>query len=154
MAGRHPALPPPTHLDFFFNNAGILGRVGPFLEYPDDEFDRIVATNLESVWLAMKILTPLLVRRGGGVIVNTASVAGLRGYRGMLAYCATKHAVVGITRAAAAELAPAKIRVNALCPGLIETPCSACSARAPRQEHEGVEKISQSRSGGSLRLRS
>ena len=87
-----------------------------------------MATNLKSVWLAMKILTPLLVRRGGGVIVNTASVAGLRGYRGMLAYCATKHAVVGITRAAAAELAPAKIRVNALC--------------------------SQSRSGGSLRLRS
>src|SRR3954453_13594293 len=82
-------------IDFFFNNAGILGRVGPFLEYPDDEFDRIVATNLKSVWLAMKILTPILVRRGGGVIVNTASVAGLRGSRGLLAYCATKHAVVG-----------------------------------------------------------
>ena len=131
-------------IDFFFNNAGILGRVGPFLEYPDDEFDRIVATNLKSVWLAMKILTPLLVRRGGGVIVNTASVAGLRGYREMLAYCATKHAVVGTTRAAAAELPPRS--VSTLCAlASSKRQCSACSARAPRQEHRRHSKNSLSR---------
>ena len=109
-------------IDFLFNNAGILGRVGSFLEYEETEFDRILATNIKSVWLGMRAITPHLVKRGGGVIVNTASVAGLRGARGLLAYCATKHAVVGMTRSAAIELGTMKIRVNAICPGLIETP--------------------------------
>ena len=117
-----------------------------------------MATNLKSVWLAMKILTPLLVRRGGGVIVNTASVAGLRGYRGMLAYCATKHAVVGITRAAAAELAPAKIRVNALCPGLIETPMlsllsEGAAPGAPKAfEEQSLSRVPAARFGSAAEV--
>ena len=92
-------------IDYFFNNAGILGAVRPLVEYPEDVFDRVLATNVKGVWLGIKTVAPLLRARGGGVIVNTASIAGLRGSRNLVAYTASKHAVVGITKSAALELA-------------------------------------------------
>ena len=100
-------------VDCFFNNAGILGDVRALVDYPEETFDRVIAVNVKGVWLGIKTMAPLLRARGGGVIVNTASIAGLRGSRNLVAYTASKHAVVGLTRTAALELAPAGIRVNA-----------------------------------------
>lgn len=109
-------------IDCFFNNAGILGAVRPLVDYPEDVFDRVLAVNVKGVWLGIKTVAPLLRARGGGAIVNTASTAGLRGSRAnLVAYIASKHAVVGLTRTAALELAPDRIRVNAVCPSPIET---------------------------------
>jgi 3alpha(or 20beta)-hydroxysteroid dehydrogenase len=109
-------------IDVFFNNAGVLGAVKPLVDYPEDVFDRVIAVNLKAVWLGMKAVVPRLRARGGGAIVNTASIAGLRGSPNIIAYTASKHAVVGMTRAASLELARHDIRVNAVCPAPIETP--------------------------------
>ena len=109
-------------LDAFFNNAGVLGAVSPLVEYPEETFDRVLAVNVKAVWLGMKVVAPVLRGRGGGAIVNTASIAGLRGTPNLIAYTASKHAVVGMTRTAALELARHAIRVNAICPAPIETP--------------------------------
>jgi NAD(P)-dependent dehydrogenase (short-subunit alcohol dehydrogenase family) len=108
-------------IDCFFNNAGILGAVHPLVDYPEETFDRVLAVNVKGVWLGLRAVAPLLRARGGGAIVNTASIAGLRGSRNLVAYTASKHAVVGLTRTAALELAPDGIRVNAVCPSPIDT---------------------------------
>ncbi|HSD85903.1 MAG TPA: glucose 1-dehydrogenase [Kofleriaceae bacterium] len=109
------------HLDFAVNNAGVEGENATVREYDEQEFDRVIATNLKSVWLCMKYEIAAFPDRGGA-IVNMASVAGLVGYTEEPAYIASKHGVIGLTRAAALELAPRKIRVNAICPGAIDTP--------------------------------
>src|SRR5262245_45667874 len=109
-------------VDVFCNNAGVLGALKPLVDYPEETFDRVIAVNVKAVWLGMKVVTPLLRARGGGAIVNTASIAGLRGSPNIIAYTASKHAVVGMTRAASLELARHNIRVNAVCPAPIETP--------------------------------
>ena len=109
-------------IDVFFNNAGILGALKPLVDYPEETFDRVIAVNVKAVWLGMKVIAPRMRARGGGVIVNTASIAGLRGSPNIIAYTASKHAVVGMTRAASLELARHGIRVNAVCPAPIETP--------------------------------
>jgi NAD(P)-dependent dehydrogenase (short-subunit alcohol dehydrogenase family) len=108
-------------VDYLFNNAGIEGFVGSLVEYPEEVFDRVIAVNLKGVWLGMKFVAPRLRERGGGAIVNTASTAGLRATPNVIAYGASKHAVVGMTKSAAVELAPHRVRVNAVCPSPIET---------------------------------
>lgn len=108
-------------LDALVNNAGIEGVVAPLTESPVDNFDRVLAVNVRGVWLGMKHAAPALAARGGGAIVNTASVAGLGSSPGIVAYGASKWAVVGMTKTAAVELAPMKIRVNAVCPSPVET---------------------------------
>jgi 3alpha(or 20beta)-hydroxysteroid dehydrogenase len=109
-------------IDCFFNNAGVLGSVTPLLEYPEDVFDRVLAVNVKGIWLGLKVVGQALRARGGGAIVNTASVAGLHATPRLIAYGASKHAVVGMTRTAAVEFARYRIRVNAVCPSPIETP--------------------------------
>jgi NAD(P)-dependent dehydrogenase (short-subunit alcohol dehydrogenase family) len=108
-------------IDAFFNNAGILGDTKPITDYPEDVFDRVIAINLKGVWLGLKHVAAAMKTQGGGAIVNTASIAGLRGTPNLVAYTASKHAVVGMTRTAAMELSRHGIRVNAICPGPIET---------------------------------
>jgi 3alpha(or 20beta)-hydroxysteroid dehydrogenase len=109
-------------IDCFFNNAGILGAVSPLVDYPEETFDRVMAVNVKGVWLGLKLVAPAIIARGGGAIVNTASVAGLRGTANLVAYTTSKHAVVGLTRTAAIELVRRGVRVNAVCPAPIETP--------------------------------
>ena len=93
----------------------------PLTEYPEELFDRVIAVNLKGVWLGMKYVVPGMIDRGGGSIVNTSSVAGLSATPGIVAYGASKHAVVGMTKTAAIEFGDAGVRVNAVCPSPIET---------------------------------
>jgi len=109
-------------IDCFFNNAGILGETKPITDYPEDVFDRVIAINLKGVWLGLKHVGAAMKAQGGGAIVNTASIAALTGTPGLVAYTASKHAVAGMTRTAAMEFSRHGIRVNAICPGPIETP--------------------------------
>ncbi|MFM2280582.1 MAG: hypothetical protein RLZZ444_2813 [Pseudomonadota bacterium] len=106
-------------VDIFFNNAGVEGPVHPIADYPLEAFRKVVDVNLIGVFLGLKHVVPVMLAAGKGAIINTSSVAGLTGTAGVSAYNATKHAVIGITRSVAAELASKGIRVNSVNPGPI-----------------------------------
>jgi len=109
-------------LDFAHNNAGIGAPPAPLHESERSFFDAVLGVNLTGVFLCLKHEARYMLEHGGGAIVNTASLAGLIGFPMNVAYCASKHAVIGITRTAALEYAQAGIRVNAVCPAFVQTP--------------------------------
>lgn len=127
---RDPTTMPRALADFpncdgAFNNAGIEGMGGamcPMTDYPDEEFEKVMGVNVEGLWLCLKAQLRAFRDQEDGAVVNTSSVMGWLGAPGLAAYVASKHAVVGLTRTAALEAAPYKVRVNAVLPGAVATP--------------------------------
>jgi len=108
-------------IDIFFNNAGIEGDIAPITNYSLDTFRRVLDVNVVGVFLGMKHVLPVMTAQNSGSIINTASIAGMMGTVNIAAYSASKHAVIGLTKSAALECVQTKVRVNCVCPGLIDS---------------------------------
>jgi NAD(P)-dependent dehydrogenase (short-subunit alcohol dehydrogenase family) len=128
-------------LDVAVNNAGILGGFVPTADTPTETFDRIIAVNVRGVFLGMKHEIPAMLAGGGGAVVNTSSAAGLVAVRGVVAYAASKHAVVGMTKVAGVEYAAAGVRVNCVNPGGVVTPMIAGLGMLPEGTQEEGDDV-------------
>lgn len=136
-------------LDCACNNAGVLARkIAPISEFPEDDWDQVIRHNMKSIFLCMKYELREMVKEGSGSIVNTSSNYGLVGAgHGVNAYVASKHGVIGLTRAAALEYATKGIRVNAVCPGHVETPMTAGYLSDPDRRDEVLSRYPMGRLG-------
>jgi NAD(P)-dependent dehydrogenase (short-subunit alcohol dehydrogenase family) len=108
-------------VDVFYNNAGIEGEIAPITKYPLEMFRRVIDVNVVGVFLGLKHVLPIMLKQNRGSIINTASIAGLIGSPDIAVYSASKHAVIGLTKSAALECSSSSVRVNCVCPGLIES---------------------------------
>jgi NAD(P)-dependent dehydrogenase (short-subunit alcohol dehydrogenase family) len=140
-------------IDVFYNNAGIEGEIAPITRYSLESFRRVLDVNVVGVFLGLKHVLPVMLKRNSGSIVNTASIAGLIGSPEIAVYSASKHAVVGLTKSAAMECAGTGVRVNCVCPGLIESRMLSAiiegrsASAAPIPNEKIVERIPARRLG-------
>lgn len=118
----HMALQAWGRIDIFMNNAAWQGPILPLVDYPDDVFDQVMAVNVRGVFLGLKHVLPVMVNQRRGAVVNTGSLGSYIGTRNLTPYTASKHAVLGLTRSAALEVARKGVRINAVCPGPVDTP--------------------------------
>jgi NAD(P)-dependent dehydrogenase (short-subunit alcohol dehydrogenase family) len=139
-------------IDVCYCNAGIQGALGPIHLYAEDEFDRVLAANTKSVFLCLRNVLPQMIAQKSGVVIVTCSVASLGGMANLPAYVTSKHAALGLVRAAAIDVAQYGVRVNGVCPGAVDTPMLAgvLSTIAPDDPRAAASRFAENAPTGRL----